>query len=93
MRRALSLLIALAVCAMPMARPCGHRLARPSISNTSTQRVVGATLFVSPAGETLLVDAGNAASATERSRVLKLAGVKQIDHFWLTHYHGDHYGA
>jgi glyoxylase-like metal-dependent hydrolase (beta-lactamase superfamily II) len=55
--------------------------------------VVGATLFVSPAGETLLVDAGNAASATERSRVLKLAGVKQIDHFWLTHYHGDHYGA
>ena len=25
--------------------------------------------------------------------VLKVAGVKQIDHFWLTHYHGDHYGS
>ena len=25
--------------------------------------------------------------------VLKVAGVKQLDHFWLTHYHGDHYGS
>jgi len=25
--------------------------------------------------------------------VLELAGVKQIDHLFLTHYHGDHYGS
>jgi glyoxylase-like metal-dependent hydrolase (beta-lactamase superfamily II) len=24
---------------------------------------------------------------------LKTAGVKQIDHMWTTHYHGDHVGA
>lgn len=53
------------------------------------------TLYVSPAGQTLLVDAGNAGER-DLNRildVLKMAGVKQIDHFWLTHYHGDHYGS
>ena len=54
-----------------------------------------ATLFVSPTGQTLLVDAGNSGER-DLNRildVLKVAGVKQIDHFWLTHYHGDHYGS
>jgi competence protein ComEC len=54
-----------------------------------------ATLYVSPSGQTLLVDTGNAG---ERDlgrilAVLNLAGVKQIDHLFLTHYHGDHYGS
>ena len=54
-----------------------------------------ATLYVSPSGQTLLVDTGNAG---ERDlgrilQVLELAGVKQIDHLFLTHYHGDHYGS
>jgi beta-lactamase superfamily II metal-dependent hydrolase len=54
-----------------------------------------ATLYVSPSGQTLLVDTGNAG---ERDlgrilEVLNLAGVKQIDHMFLTHYHGDHYGS
>jgi competence protein ComEC len=54
-----------------------------------------ATLYVSPSGQTLLVDTGNAG---ERDlgrilAVLDLAGVKQIDHMFLTHYHGDHYGS
>ena len=54
-----------------------------------------ATLYVSPSGQTLLVDTGNAG---ERDlgrilEVLDLAGVKQIDHMFLTHYHGDHYGS
>ncbi len=53
------------------------------------------TLYVSPAGQALLVDTGNAG---ERDlgrilEVLNLAGVKQIDHMFLTHYHGDHYGS
>ena len=50
------------------------------------------TLFVSPEGESLLVDTGNAGDR-DLSRIvdtLKTAGVKQIDHMWTTHYHGDH---
>jgi competence protein ComEC len=53
------------------------------------------TLFVAPSGESLLVDTGNAGDR-DLSRIvdaLKAAGVKQIDHMWTTHYHGDHVGA
>ena len=53
------------------------------------------TLFVSPAGESLLVDTGNAGER-DLSRIVetvKGAGVKQIDHMWTTHYHGDHVGS
>jgi beta-lactamase superfamily II metal-dependent hydrolase len=53
------------------------------------------TLFVSPAGETLLVDTGNAGDR-DLGRIvetLKTAGVKQVDHMWTTHYHGDHVGS
>jgi beta-lactamase superfamily II metal-dependent hydrolase len=53
------------------------------------------TLFVSPAGESLLVDTGNAGDR-DLGRIvdtLKVAGVKQIDHMWITHYHGDHVGS
>lgn len=54
-----------------------------------------ATLYVSPSGETLLVDTGNAGER-DLGRILEVfnvAGVKQIDHMFLTHYHGDHYGS
>src|SRR5437868_4327450 len=53
------------------------------------------TLFVSPSGESLLVDTGNAGDR-DLGRIvdtLKTAGVKQIDHMWTTHYHGDHVGS
>lgn len=95
MRRALSLLMALAVWAMPMApalrAQAGKTLDMYYIDTEGGQ----ATLFMSPTGETLLVDAGNAGERDLNRilEVLKLAGVKQIDHFWLTHYHGDHYGS
>ena len=54
-----------------------------------------ATLFVSPTGESLLVDTGNAGGRDLERIVAALdaAGVKQIDHMWTTHYHGDHVGA
>ena len=45
------------------------------------------TLFVGPAGESLLVDTGNAGDR-DLGRIvetLKTAGVKQIDHMWTTH--------
>ena len=54
-----------------------------------------ATLFVSPTGETVLIDTGNP-QQRDLDRILavfKEAGVKQIDHLILTHYHVDHVGG
>jgi len=58
----------------------------------------GATLFVSPGGETLLIDTGNGGqnAARDAGRILDAirdAGVAEIDHLITTHWHGDHYGA
>jgi competence protein ComEC len=57
-----------------------------------------ATLFVTPAGESVLIDTGNAGGTTGRDpgRILdaiKDAGLKQIDHLITTHWHGDHFGG
>src|SRR5688500_18789413 len=53
------------------------------------------TLYVGPTGESLLVDTGNAGER-DLGRIvetLTAAGVRQIDHMWSTHYHGDHVGS
>lgn len=56
-----------------------------------------ATLFVSPSGESLLVDTGwpgfDGRDADRILAVAKRAGVKQIDHLVITHYHADHAGG
>src|SRR5687767_10046773 len=54
-----------------------------------------ATLFVSPSGQTLLIDTGNPGERdTGRIMdVLSTAGVKQIDFLVSTHYHSDHVGG
>jgi len=57
-----------------------------------------ATLFVSPSGESLLIDTGNGGPAAPRDagRILAAArdaGVTQIDHLVTTHWHGDHVGG
>ena len=57
-----------------------------------------ATLFVTPSGESLLIDTGNGGAAARRDAdrivaALSSAGVMQIDHLITTHYHGDHFGA
>jgi len=54
-----------------------------------------ATLFVSPSGETVLIDTGNP-GARDGDRILAMltaAGVKRIDHLISTHYHQDHIGG
>lgn len=53
------------------------------------------TLFVSPSGQSLLVDTGWAGSrdADRIVAVAKQAGVSRIDYLVLTHYHGDHAGG
>ena len=54
-----------------------------------------ATLFVTPSGESLLVDVGNPGGRDTDRLMLAIedAAVKQIDHLVLTHYHGDHVGG
>jgi competence protein ComEC len=58
----------------------------------------GATLYVAPSGESVLIDTGNggAAAARDVGRILeavKSAGLSQIDHLLTTHWHGDHFGG
>src|SRR5436305_11547915 len=57
------------------------------------------TLFVTPSGESVLIDTGNAgdiAAKRDAGRIMEAihdAGLAQIDHLILTHYHGDHFGG
>src|SRR5437867_8003805 len=57
-----------------------------------------ATLFVTPSGESVLIDTGNPGPAATRDadRIMaaaKDAGISQIDHLITTHWHGDHFGG
>ncbi|MBK9315759.1 MAG: MBL fold metallo-hydrolase [Acidobacteria bacterium] len=56
-----------------------------------------ATLIVTPAGESILVDAGwpgfDGRDAGRIVRAMKTAGIEAIDHLITTHYHTDHYGG
>jgi beta-lactamase superfamily II metal-dependent hydrolase len=57
-----------------------------------------AGLYVSPSGESVLIDSGNggAAAARDADRIMvavREAGLKQIDNLITTHYHGDHVGG
>lgn len=55
-----------------------------------------ATLFVTPAGETVLIDTGYPGDR-DADRVAKtvkdLAGLGKIDHLVISHFHNDHFGA
>src|SRR5262245_32739420 len=58
-----------------------------------------ATLFVTPAGESLLIDTGNfgpQAAVRDAERIMEAvrdARLTQIDHLIITHWHGDHFGG
>ena len=56
-----------------------------------------ATLFVTPAGESLLIDSGYPEyDSRDRNRIVDVAknhaGLTQIDHALVSHWHLDHYG-
>jgi competence protein ComEC len=54
-----------------------------------------ATLIVTPAGESVLIDCGNPGprDAERIHKATELAGLKAIDHLAITHWHTDHYGG
>jgi competence protein ComEC len=56
----------------------------------------GATLIVTPAGESVLIDSGNP-GPRDSGRIYKMAteaaGLKKIDHLITTHFHIDHFGG
>src|SRR5215212_11093529 len=57
----------------------------------------GATLIVTPSGQSLLIDTGNPGSEDRDARriheVAKMAGLTSIDYLLITHFHGDHVGG
>jgi competence protein ComEC len=58
----------------------------------------GATLIISPSGESMLVDTGNGPPNAERDsgtirKAMEDAGLKKIDYLFTTHYDGDHVGG
>jgi competence protein ComEC len=56
----------------------------------------GATLIVTPAGESILIDSGNPIER-DPGRIFKtaaeVAGLKKIDRYVTTHFHLDHFGG
>jgi beta-lactamase superfamily II metal-dependent hydrolase len=96
MRGSIALLFSLALCVVFPA-------AQTRTAKTLDVYVVdveggNATLFVSPSGESLLIDSGNAGAAAVRDaeRIMaaaKEAGLTQIDNLITTHWHGDHFGG
>jgi beta-lactamase superfamily II metal-dependent hydrolase len=56
----------------------------------------GSTLIVTPEGESVLIDTGNP-GGRDAKRIHKVAtevaGLKQIDHVIITHFHVDHFGG
>jgi beta-lactamase superfamily II metal-dependent hydrolase len=54
-----------------------------------------ATLIVTPAGESILIDCGNPGrrDAERIHKAAKQAGLEALDHLVITHWHLDHYGS
>lgn len=91
--RALPLLAAALLAALPLH---GQETPRRTLDIYFIDTEGGqSTLYLTPSGESVLVDTGNPGGRdSERIlRTLSEAGVRQIDHLIVTHYHGDHVGG
>src|SRR5260370_39545830 len=96
MRRSIYLVPFLAIAALPPALPAQTKSLEVYVIDVEGGN---ATLFVSPNRESLLIDTGNAgaiAAPRDAGRIvdaIKDAGLTQIDHLIITHWHGDHFGG
>ena len=98
-----SIVIIVSVVLLSALTPAASALAQTRAADTLDIYLIdveggNATLFVSPSGESLLIDTGNggARAARDAGRILDAvrdAGLEQIDHLITTHWHGDHFGA
>jgi competence protein ComEC len=88
---------------LPLAVSTALVVAQPRTAKTLDIYIVdveggNAQLWVTPSGESVLIDTGNggAAAARDADRIMaaaREAGVTAIDHLITTHYHGDHVGG
>lgn len=99
-RAAMPVVLALVVCGVLAMAPAARAQGERKTLDVYVIDVEGgnATLFVSPTGESLLMDTGNVppGAARDASRIMaaaKDAQLKQIDHLIITHWHGDHFGG
>jgi len=95
-RSALVSLLAIACLAAPSLAQ--NRAAKPLTIYVVDVEGGNGVLFVSPTGESLLMDTGNAGAAAQRDagRIMEAvhdAGLTQIDNLIITHWHGDHFGG
>ncbi|MGH9767652.1 MAG: ComEC/Rec2 family competence protein [Blastocatellia bacterium] len=83
--------------ALVSAAPVAAQRARPLEIYFVDVEGGAATLIVTPAGESILVDAGwpgfDGRDAKRIELAMKTAGIAAIDHLITTHYHTDHYGG
>src|SRR3954470_13725065 len=90
-------LLALACAALPASAQ--NRAAKPLTIYVVDVEGGNAVLFISPTGESLLMDTGNAgavAAPRDAGRIMEAvhdAGLTQIDNLIITHWHGDHFGG
>src|SRR3954462_1540203 len=95
MRLRLLFLALLALCLGPAAGRSVEKSAGLRIIWVDTEGGA-ATLIVTPAGESVLIDCGNPGTR-DAERIHKVAtqqaGLRAIDHLIITHWHTDHYGG
>jgi len=91
-------------CAVLLFTPLSSAWAGPSLGRNNALRIFfvdveggQATLFVTPAGGSLLIDTGwpgnDGRDADRIVAVAKKAGIRKIDDVLITHFHNDHVGG
>src|SRR5438552_11234144 len=88
-------LVALFLLALPLRSPAADQAPRGLEIYFVDTEGGAATLLITPAGESVLIDCGNPGprDADRIHAAARQAGVQAIDHLLITHWHVDHYGG